>query len=179
VAEAARVLKPGGVLLVQGHLVPEAAPIARYTEAVEKLRGPSHDRAFTEGEWRAMFTAAGLAVTHTEPFVKTLNYDAWADRQGVTPHTKACLDALVALAPPAVRDWMSPQRWGTPAATYSCHHARIGLFGARASSSACAQRISIRHYVTAHNEGFELRQPRPPSSMRARRPRSQEKPFVD
>lgn len=122
VMEAARVLKPGGVLLVQDHLVPEAAPIARYTEAFEKLRDPSHNRAFTEGEWCAMFTAAGLTVTHAEPLVKVLNYDDWADRQGVTPHTKACLDALVALAPPAVREWMSPQRWGTPAATYSCHH---------------------------------------------------------
>jgi len=122
VREAARVLKPGGVLLVQDHLVPEDALIARYTEAFEKLRDPSHNRAFTEGEWRAMFAAAGITVTHTEPCVKELNYDAWADRQGVTPNTKACLDALVELAPPAVRNWMSPQAWGTAEATYNCHH---------------------------------------------------------
>ncbi len=122
VREAAHVLKPGGLLLVQDHLVPDDALIARYTEAFEKLRDPSHNRAFTEGEWRAMFAAAGMTVTHTEPCIKELNYDAWADRQGVTPNTKACLDALVELAPPAVRDWMAPQAWGTAEAAYSCHH---------------------------------------------------------
>ncbi|MBN1250486.1 MAG: methyltransferase domain-containing protein, partial [Anaerolineae bacterium] len=42
VEEAARVLKGGGVLLVQDHLVPEDPLIARYTEAFEKLRDPSH-----------------------------------------------------------------------------------------------------------------------------------------
>lgn len=122
VAEAARVLKPGGLLLVQDHLVAEEPLIARYTEAFEKLRDPSHNRAYTEDEWRAMFAAAGLKVSHAEPMVKELNYDAWAARQGVTPHTRACLNALVALAPPAAKAWMNPQAWGTPEATYSCHH---------------------------------------------------------
>ncbi len=122
VKEAARVLKPDGILLVQDHLVPDDALTARYTEAFEKLRDPSHNRAFTEDEWRAMFAEAGLTVTHCESFVKQLNYDEWAERQGVTPNTKACTDALVELAPPAAREWMNPQAWSTPDATYSCHH---------------------------------------------------------
>ncbi len=55
VQEAARVLKPGGVLLVQDHLVPDDVAAARYIEAYEKLRDPSHNQAFAEAEWRAMF----------------------------------------------------------------------------------------------------------------------------
>ena len=122
VQEAARVLKPGGVLLVQDHLVPDDVAAARYIEAYEKLRDPSHNQAFAEAEWRAMFAHAGLTVTHVESLDKILNFDDWADRQGVTPHTKACLIELVRQASPAVLSWMQPQAWGTPDATYNCHH---------------------------------------------------------
>ncbi|MGC9348435.1 MAG: class I SAM-dependent methyltransferase [Anaerolineae bacterium] len=122
VREAARVLKPCGTLLVQDHLVPDDAMTARYYEAFEKLRDPSHNQAFTEAEWRAMFAAADLAVTHVERLYKDLNVDSWAERQGVTPNTKACLSALIELAPSAVLNWMQPQQWGTSEATYRCHH---------------------------------------------------------
>jgi ubiquinone/menaquinone biosynthesis C-methylase UbiE len=123
--EAARVLKPGGVLLVQDHLVPEDLSAARYVEAFEKLRDPSHNRAFTEVEWRTMFAEAGLRVTHLEQVDKELSFDTWADRQGVTPNTRACLIALIEQAAPSVLHWLRPQAWGTPDATYNCHHVLI------------------------------------------------------
>ena len=122
VKEAARVLKSAGVLLVQDHLMPEDVAAARYIEAFEKLRDPSHNQAFTEGEWRTMFTEAGVMVTHVERLHKDLNFRTWTDRQGVTPNTRACLIVLLEQASPAVLDWMQPQAWGTPDATYRCHH---------------------------------------------------------
>jgi ubiquinone/menaquinone biosynthesis C-methylase UbiE len=122
VHEAARVLKPGGRLLVQDHVMPEDTLIARYIEAFEKLRDPSHNRAFTEREWREMFAQAGLTVTEVEQLYKDLDFASWVERQGVTPNTKACLNALMELAPAAARAWMYPQWWGTPEATYRCHH---------------------------------------------------------
>ena len=82
VSEAARVLKSAGVLLVQDHLMPEDVAAARYIEAFEKLRDPSHNQAFTEGEWRTMFTEAGVTVTHVEQLHKDLNFKTWTDRQG-------------------------------------------------------------------------------------------------
>ncbi len=122
VEEAARVLKPDGVLLVQDHLMPEDVAAARYIEAFEKLRDPSHNQAFTVGEWRTMFTEAGVTVTHVERLYKDLNFRTWTDRQGVTPNTKACLIALLDQASPAVLNWMRLRAWGTPDATYRCHH---------------------------------------------------------
>lgn len=122
VHEAARVLKPGGSLLVQDHLVPEDRTAARYIEAFEKLRDPSHNRAFTEGEWRAMFVDAGLTVTHVERLTKELVFKTWTERQGVTENTKACLIVLLEEAPAAVLDWVQPRAWGTPDATFTSQH---------------------------------------------------------
>jgi ubiquinone/menaquinone biosynthesis C-methylase UbiE len=130
VREAARVLKPGGTLLVQDHMMPEDAMAARYIESFEKLRDPSHNQAFTEVEWRAMFTEAGLRVNHVEQLYKELNFESWTERQGVTPSTKACLNVLLKQASPAARDWMQPQEWGTPDATFRCHHVIVRGSGA-------------------------------------------------
>jgi ubiquinone/menaquinone biosynthesis C-methylase UbiE len=120
--EVARVLKPTGFLLVQDHLMPEDDLTARYIEAFEKLRDPSHNRAFNLDEWRKMFNTAGLRVTVFETMYKDLNFESWTARQGVTSNTKACLNALMDQAPISARKWMYPQRWGTPEATYRCHH---------------------------------------------------------
>ena len=125
VDEAARVLKSGGVLLIQDHLLPEDALAARYIEAFEKLRDPSHNRAFTQSEWRGMLAETGLTVTHVEDVDKRLNFEAWADRQGVTSNTKACLSSLIELAPPPVLRWLQPQAWGTPEAAYNCRHVLV------------------------------------------------------
>ncbi len=122
VREAARVVKRGGVVLVQDHLVPEVATTARYIEAFEKLRDPSHNRAFSEGEWRGMFADAGLTVTHVERVDKTLTFKTWIERQGVTANTKACLIVLLDQAPQAVLDWLRPHAWGTPEATFQSPH---------------------------------------------------------
>ena len=122
VREAARVVKPGGLVLVQDQQMPEDALIAGYVEAFEKLRDPSHNHACTEAEWRAAFVAAGLTVESVDTLTKSHAFDEWTTTQGVTPSTKACLEALVAAAPPAVVEWLQPRDFGTPEATFVNYH---------------------------------------------------------
>lgn len=122
VSEAVRVVKSGGLVLVQDHVLPEDTHAACYIDAFEKLRDPSHNRAFTESEWRAMFAEAGLTMIHSEIVQKQHAFEEWADRQGVTPRTKACLETLMQQAPPAVIAWMQPRDFGTPEATFAGYH---------------------------------------------------------
>jgi hypothetical protein len=56
------VLKPGRLPLVQDHALPDDKQAVRYVDRFEKLRDPSHNRAYDEGEWRGMFRDAGLTA---------------------------------------------------------------------------------------------------------------------
>jgi ubiquinone/menaquinone biosynthesis C-methylase UbiE len=128
--ESARVLqspepvegKPGGLLLVQDHVLPDDEKAARAVDAFERLRDPSHNRAFDENEWQRMFKDAGLTVEHSEQIVKRHEFVPWAERQGCTPEVIAQLTEMMHQAPAAARDWMQPQDWGTPEATFANHH---------------------------------------------------------
>jgi ubiquinone/menaquinone biosynthesis C-methylase UbiE len=122
VKEGARTLKPGGLLLVQDHVLPDGEEAARAVDAFERLRDPSHNRAFNEGEWREMFETAGLTVEHTEQIVKRHAFLDWAQRQGCTPEVVQQLIAMIQQAPAIARDWMQPQDWSTPKATFANHH---------------------------------------------------------
>ncbi len=122
VQEAARVLKPGGLLLVQDHVLPDDERDACYVDAFEKLRDPSHNRAFAEYEWRGMFLDAGLSVEHTEQLVKRHDFIEWAERQGCTPETIERLVVLLKQAPEAAAEWMDATCIGTSEATFVNHH---------------------------------------------------------
>lgn len=125
VMESVRVLKPGGTLLVQDHALPEDEAAARYIDAFERMRDPSHNRAFSESEWIGMFYAAGLTVEHTEQIVKRHEFQPWAERQACTPLVVAQLVQMVEKAPKAVIEWMQPNDFGTPEAWFVNHHILI------------------------------------------------------
>lgn len=65
VAEAARVLRPGGHLLLIDGTVPDGEPeAAEWIHQVEKWRDPSHGRFLSPGEWRSLLAEAGLHSVH-------------------------------------------------------------------------------------------------------------------
>jgi len=122
VQEGARVVKSGGLLLVQDHVSPEDEQCARYVNAFQKLRDPSHNRSYSELEWIRMFQKAGLKVEHTEHITKRHEFFPWVERQGCTPEVIQQLVGMVEEASPAVLEWMQPQDFATPKATFADRH---------------------------------------------------------
>ena len=125
IREGARLLKPGRLLLVQDHLLPADPAAAGFIDDFERLRDPSHHRAFSYPEWVGMFAQAGLQVTHTEEIIKRHQLLPWAERQGCSPETLAQLRAMLRNSPPAVAAWLQGENLDTPEASFANHHLLI------------------------------------------------------
>jgi ubiquinone/menaquinone biosynthesis C-methylase UbiE len=123
IQECKRVLAPGGLLLVEDYLAPDDERAARYVNAFERLRDPSHHRTYADYEWRGMFLDADLTVELAETLVKTdTKLVPWAERQGCPPDIVERLQVMLAQAPAAVAEWMRPQCVGTADASFDHHY---------------------------------------------------------
>lgn len=111
VAEAYRVLRPGGWFAVVDNIVPEGAA-GDYVNAFEKLRDPSHGRCLTVAEWLAGVAAAGFTVTHHETADKAMSFADWAPRMGASPETITELRRRLVEAPPAAAAFLRPAAQG-------------------------------------------------------------------
>lgn len=126
VQECARVLKLGGRLVIEDQLVPDDDRAARYVDAFERLRDPSHHRIYADYEWRGMFLDAGLTVEQSETVTKTTHkLVPWAERQGCSPEIIERLQVMLKQAPTPVADWMQPECVGTADATFTHHYILI------------------------------------------------------
>jgi len=108
VGEAARVVKPGGLVAVIDQLSPGDPKAARFVNVFERLRDPSHVWAYNEAEWKGFFAGAGLAVTHYEAFDTHHDLIPWAERMGCDAPAITRLRAMLVHAPPPVAAWMKP-----------------------------------------------------------------------
>lgn len=123
--ECARVLKANGLLMLQDHVLPADEESARYVDAFERLRDPSHNRAFEAGEWIAMCQRAELTVEYSEQYIKRHDFQPWVRRQGNDGATVARLVQMMRDAPAIARDWMDPRDWESPAASFVNRHILI------------------------------------------------------
>jgi SAM-dependent methyltransferase len=102
-AQAARVLRPGGRLLLVDSVAPEDPAQDTFLNCIELLRDPSHVRNYSVSQWLALLGAAGLEPAWHETFHVPLDFDDWVERMGTPEATRAQLRALFAAAPDAVR----------------------------------------------------------------------------
>ncbi len=119
---SARVIRPGGLLLVQDHLLPPDRRAAAYVETFERLRDPSHHRAFNLAEWLSMFQAAELEIECAIQILKRHGFYEWTSRQENDDGTVSELLNLLRRAPPTVSAWLQPRSLDTRAATFVNHH---------------------------------------------------------
>jgi len=79
-SEAARVLVPGGTLIIIDVLAPATALLDTTLQTVEMLRDASHVRNYRESEWSAMFEAAAFMSPTIDRWKLVLEFQSWITR---------------------------------------------------------------------------------------------------
>jgi len=103
--ESRRVLKSDGRLGIVDNVVPPGA-VGDYINALERLRDPSHLRAWTMEQWQAALARCGFAVVHEEMLTKSMEFNSWAGRHDAT--MQALLRAMLNETSSAVKEELAP-----------------------------------------------------------------------
>lgn len=122
--EWARVLKPGGRLVLVDNIAPTEAEAAAYVNAFERLRDPSHVWMYPLTGLATFCEQAGLRVQHHESLRKPMDFQAWMDRMGVHPTDRERLTARLWNSAGAARAFLDPQTTPT-GVTFNLHEGII------------------------------------------------------
>lgn len=101
--EWARVLKPGGKLLLVDSTSPEEPEADALLHKIEILRDPSHVRNHPIAEWTALLSETGLDVQSAREWGLFLDIPSWTQRMRTPPAAVARIEELLRSAVPAVR----------------------------------------------------------------------------
>jgi ubiquinone/menaquinone biosynthesis C-methylase UbiE len=106
IRETARVLKPGGfLLLIDGSVEDGFEEAEEWLHQVEKLRDPSHHRFLTPDTWERLCRESGLAVSRRDmtPF-KQPDLQWYFETAATSPENRARVLELIANAPVSARE---------------------------------------------------------------------------
>lgn len=112
--ECARVLKPGGWMVLIDTVSPEDKEAAEVINYAEAIRDPSHGRNLAPSEWKSLFKECGFSVEADTLRDKRLDYIDWMDRQDVPESDRPDLERLIMESQGAVRDYFKPETNGRP-----------------------------------------------------------------
>ena len=117
VRETARVLRPGGQLIVQDLGLPDNERAARYVDTFFRFRESSQRRSHAAYEWQGVMLDAGLEVVHTDTITRPLHLEVWA--ADCSSYVTERLHILLHQAPAAVADYLRPFAIGTSDAMFT------------------------------------------------------------
>ena len=81
--EIARVLRGGGVFIVEDSIVPGDPGLDRFMNELETVRDATHVRSLTLAEWQHKVAAAGMVAEQTAICRKTHDVADWIARAGL------------------------------------------------------------------------------------------------
>ncbi len=119
VREVKRVLKPGGTFALVDNVSPDAETTPGFSahdladagavyNRFEKIRDPSHGRAWSTAEWRNVVAAAGMKIRHVEHCPKAMDFDTWCKTMAVDAATVPKLAKMLDDASPALQTFLTP-----------------------------------------------------------------------
>jgi SAM-dependent methyltransferase len=98
-AEVARVVRPGGIVVLADHVSAEQRPDARWHQTLERLRDPAHWWSLTAGEVRELGRAAGLVLEDERVADFDTEFDEWWERGAASLGARPLAEALLAERP--------------------------------------------------------------------------------
>jgi SAM-dependent methyltransferase len=98
--EMARVVKPGGWVVIADHLSDEDADAAAWHEEIERLRDPSHWSCLTRERLLDAGDAAGLILDDEQVIPLDLDFGEWLGRGSGGLGAAALIERLLGEAPP-------------------------------------------------------------------------------
>lgn len=107
VAEAFRVLLPGGILALVDNISPDEHKLARAYNDFEKLRDPSHGRCLGLAEWTTLLDDTGFTVEYREHMDQPIEFAPWTARMRCDAPTVARLKGLLGEEP--LRSFLRPR----------------------------------------------------------------------
>jgi ubiquinone/menaquinone biosynthesis C-methylase UbiE len=110
IREVARILKPGGTLVVIDVLAPETPLLDTVLQTVEILRDPSHVRNYRESEWRALFESAGFSVPLVHRWKLPMEFNGWVARIATSNSRIEALKVVFDELPTEARDYFAVTR---------------------------------------------------------------------
>ena len=95
VDELARVVKPGGVVVLADHVADDEPAARAWAQEIERLRDPSHWASLTLAQLRALGDTAGLAREEEQLRPLVLDWAGWLERGSGTAAARPLIDQLV------------------------------------------------------------------------------------
>ena len=99
IAEMARVVRPGGAVVVIDHLADTDEHDYRFSQEVERLRDPSHWLSLTAAELRGLGADHGLDLEHEQVVRISIDFDDWLTRGTTDPQATALVEQALAERP--------------------------------------------------------------------------------
>lgn len=125
VAEAARVLRPGGVFGLVDNMVNDEA--SDFVNDWERKRDPSHVLALSVEQWAAHIEASGLTMRSAETLAKRMGFEAWAENMSVPAETRVELLTELENAPEAATVYLRPELGSPGDQSSAAFHLTEGL----------------------------------------------------
>jgi ubiquinone/menaquinone biosynthesis C-methylase UbiE len=104
VSEWARVLKPGGRLLLIDSTAPEEEDLQEFLQEIETLRDPSHVRNHPISEWKLLLQEAGFTLNQASESGTILDIPSWTQRMRTPAASVATIEQNLHDASPAARE---------------------------------------------------------------------------
>jgi ubiquinone/menaquinone biosynthesis C-methylase UbiE len=110
IAEVARVLRPGGTLLVIDNVVPDDdSETAQWLNRYERQRDPEHQVCLSASVWKERLEKHDFAVAQSDRFKKRLLFDPWMARMSKDDGTRDSLWQQLQSAPDSVLKYWDPK----------------------------------------------------------------------